>query len=203
MVAACIYKAVDDGNDIICISASGASLDVEYLRKAVAYAHEKNRIVICGNLYSQWAKLGNMLNFPAQYPTVISVTAAEKKKDGRYGYWDVCAPDKMTAIAVPNEIFGAFPLHAKEKDSYIPSISAAIPVVAALCALTVSVYPPLGTEEPGEYADTIKRLVLENADPKAVGFEGFSPECGYGLIDALKTVEAAVKLNAERDKKIN
>lgn len=198
IIAACIYKAVDDGNDIISISASGASLDAEYLREAVSYAHAKNRVVISGNLYSKWFKQGNTLNFPGQYPTVISVTAAEKKKDGTYGYWDVCAPDKTTAVAAANDIFGAFPLHAKEKDAYVPSISAAIPTVAALCAMVVSAYPPLGTEKPGEYADAVRRLVLENANPQAVGFKGFSPECGYGLIDALKTVEAAVKLNAVR-----
>jgi hypothetical protein len=28
-----------------------------------------------------------------------------------------------------------------------------------------------------------------------VGFKGFSPECGFGLIDAEKTVKAALALN--------
>ncbi|MBU1474609.1 MAG: S8/S53 family peptidase [Acidobacteria bacterium] len=163
------------------------TLDADYLRDAVKYAYENNRIVISGNLYSKWFKEGNILNFPGQYETVISVTAAERKKNGTYGYWDVCAPDETTSLAVPNEIFGAFPVYMEENDAYIPSISAAVPVVASLFALTISIYPPEGTEGPGEYADTLMKLILDNAEPEAVGLKGFSPECGYGLINARGT----------------
>ncbi|MBU1397793.1 MAG: S8/S53 family peptidase [Proteobacteria bacterium] len=163
------------------------TLDADYLRDAVKYAYENNRIVISGNLYSKWFKEGNILNFPGRYETVISVTAAERKKNGTYGYWDVCAPDETTSLAVPNEIFGAFPVYMEENDAYIPSISAAVPVVASLFALTISIYPPEGTEGPGEYADTLMKLILDNAEPEAVGLKGFSPECGYGLINARGT----------------
>lgn len=201
MIASCIYKAVYDGNHIISISASGASLDADYLREAINYAHEQNRIVISGNLYSKWQKQGAVLNFPGQYETVVSVTAAEPKSDGKYGYWDICAPDETTGVAAPNDIYGAFPTYIDEKDTYIPSISAAIPVVASLFALTISVYPPTGDEAPGEYADMIKKLVLDNADPTAVGFSGFSPECGHGLINAEKTVRAAQTLAEKREQK--
>jgi subtilisin family serine protease len=199
MVAACIFKAVHDGNHIISISASGASLDADYLREAVRYAEEQNRIVVSGNLYSKWQKLGAVLNFPGQYETVVSVTAAQPSPSGRYAYWDICAPDETTGLAAPNDIFGAFPTYiTEEKDIYIPSISAAIPVVSSLFALTISVYPPLGTEPPGKYAETVRRLVFDNADPSAVGFEGFSPECGYGLINAGNTVKAALELAESR-----
>jgi len=200
MIASCIYRAVHDGNHIISISASGASLDADFLREAVNYAYEQNRIVISGNLYSKWQKQGAVLNFPGQYETVVSVTAAAPKEGGGYGYWDICAPDETTGVAAPNNIFGAFPTYIDEKDTYIPSISAAIPVVASLFALTISVYPPTGEESPGEYADTIKKLILDNADPEAVGFEGFSPECGHGLINAEKTVQAALELAGKRKK---
>jgi len=195
MIAGCIYKAVRDGNHIISISASGASLDSDYLREAVRYAEEQNRVVISGNLYSKWQKMGAVLNFPGQYETVISVTAAQSAEGGRYAYWPICAPDETTGLAAPNDIFGAFPTYETgEKDTYIPSISAAIPVVASLTALTMSAYPPLGTEAPGEYARTIRKLLFDNADPQAVGFEGFSPECGHGLINAEKTIRAALEL---------
>ena len=195
IVAASIYRAVHDGNDIISISASGSSFDIDYLRDACQYAYDNNIAVVCGNLYSRWYKMGNALNFPSQYETVVSVTAAEPRDDGTYGYWDICAPDKTTFVAAPNDIFAAFPTYMDGDDSYIPSISAAIPVVAALFALTISEYPRLGTEGPGEYADAVK----ENANPKAVGFDGFSPECGHGLIDAEKTVKSAVEQNKKRN----
>jgi hypothetical protein len=203
IVAASIYRAVHDGNDIISISASGSSLDIDYLREACRYAYEHNTVVISGNLYSRWHKMGNVLNFPSQYESVVSATAAEPRDDGTYGYWDICAPDEATFVAAPNDIFAGLPTYMDEEDTYIPSISAAIPVVAALFALVISEYPRLGGEGPGEYVDTIMNLVKDNADPEAVGFDGFSPECGYGLIDAEKTVQSAAEFNKSRKEKRN
>jgi subtilisin family serine protease len=190
-----IYRAVHDGNDVISISASGATIDSDYLREACQYAYDQNRVLVSGALYSRWFKQGNTRNFPAQYETVVAVTAAQRNPDGSYGYWDVCAAQKQNTVAAPNDIFGAFPTYAGEKDRYIPSISAAIPAVASLFALVVSVSPRRGDEAPGQYARKLMDLVNENASPERVGFHGFSPECGYGLIDAEKTVRAAAALN--------
>lgn len=200
IIAASVYKAVYDGNDIISISASGASIDSDYLREACQFAYDNNRVVISGALYSRWFKTGNVLNFPAQYDTVVSVTAADRLDDGSYGYWDVCAPDESISVAAPNDIFGAFPTYFDEEDTYVPSISAGIPTVAALFALTMAEYPRTGEEEPGEYAQEIIDLVIENADPQAVGFSGHTDECGYGLINAEKTVKAAARLNQKRSR---
>jgi hypothetical protein len=75
--------------------------------------------------------------------------------------------------------------------------------VSSLFALTISAFPPLGNEEPGKYADDVMDLVKENADPHAVGFDGFSPECGNGLIDAEKTVKNAAKKNESRKKTLS
>ncbi len=197
-IAAGIYRAVHEGNDIISISASGATLDSDYLREACQYAYDQNRILISGALYSKWFKQGATRNFPSQYKTVVAVTAAQKKPDGTYGYWDVCAAQKENTIAAPNDIFGAFPTYVGEQDTYIPSISAAIPVVASLFALTVSVHPRQGNELPGQYAQSLMDLVNKTASPERVGFKGFSPECGYGLIDAERTVQAALELNSKR-----
>jgi len=199
LVAASIYKAVHDGNDIINLSAGGATLDIPYLKEACQYAYSQNRVVISGNLYMRWYKMGNTRNFPAQYDGVVSVTAAERRKDGTYGYWNACAPDKTVDVAAPNDVFGAFPTYIGREDSYIPSISAAIPVVASLFALIVSEYPRTGEEAPGAYAQTLIDLVVQSADPHKVGYEGFTPECGYGLIDAEKAVRSAQALRLKRD----
>ena len=196
--AAGIYRAVHDGNDVISISASGSSLDSDYLREACRYAYDQNRVLVSGALYSRWFKQGNTRNFPGQYNNVVAVTAAQKKKDGSYGYWDVCAAQSSNTIAAPNDIFGAFPTYVGEKDTYIPSISAAIPVVSSLFALLASVYPKHGDELPGQYARCLMDLVIKNANPQRVGFCGFSPECGFGLIDAEKSVRAALELNTKR-----
>jgi subtilisin family serine protease len=199
LIAACVYRAVHDGNDIISISASGATVDVPYLREACRYAYEQNRIVISGNLYMRWYEMGATRNFPAQYDGVVSVTAAERKKDGTYGYWNACAPDKTVDVAAPNDIFGAFPTYVGREDTYIPSISAAIPVVASLFALMVSEYPRSGDEAPGTYALTLIDLAVQSANPSKVGYTGFTSECGYGLIDAEKAVQSARALRTKRE----
>ncbi|MBP1766339.1 MAG: peptidase [Candidatus Aminicenantes bacterium] len=177
----------------------GATLDIPYLRDACQYAYDRNRVVISGGLYMRWYEKGNTRNFPAQYQTVVSVTAAEKRKDGTYGYWNVCAPDPTVTLAAPNDIFGAFPVYIDREDTYIPSISAAIPVVASLFALAVSEYPPTGKEAPGAYAQALIDLVVQSADPGKVGYQGFTPECGHGLIDAEKTVKQAGTLRENRE----
>ena len=45
---------------------------------------------------------------------------------------------------------------------------------------------------------SLEKILVETANPKMLGFQGFSPECGYGLVDAEKTVKAAVALEAKR-----
>jgi hypothetical protein len=64
--------------------------------------------------------------------------------------------------------------------------------------LLVSGPPKHRDEAPGEYSRLLMDLVTKNANPERVGFKIFSPECGFGLIDAEKTVKAALALNIKR-----
>ncbi|HEX2694116.1 MAG TPA: hypothetical protein VHP61_00060 [Acidobacteriota bacterium] len=68
----------------------------------------------------------------------------------------------------------------------------------SLFGLLVSGHPKHRDEAPGEYSRLLMDLVTMNADPERVGFKSFSPECGFGLIDAEKTVKAALALNISR-----
>ncbi len=194
--AAAIYRAVHDGNDVINISA-GSNVEMGYLKEACQYAYDNNVIIVAASPYYLGKYLGSNKNFPGQYDTTISVTAIERQGD-EYGYWEVVAPEVSNTVSAPNGTFCATPYYVNEKDEYGPSTSLASPVVASLVALVISVYPRLGTEKPGEYFETIKELLTDNANPEAVGFRGFSPECGYGLIDAEKTIKAADRLRAKR-----
>jgi subtilisin family serine protease len=198
-MGAAIYKAVHDGNDIINISA-GTNIDCDYLREACRYAYENNVIIVTANPYATGRYLGENLNFPGQYETTLSVTGIDRESDGRYRYWDVASPDAMTTVGAPDAPFVAYPTYVEEKDEYAPGISCATPIAAALAGLIVSVLPRTGTEAPGEYFELVKKLITDNADSRAVGFDGYSPECGYGLIDAEKSVRAALKLAEERSR---
>ena len=63
-----------------------------------------------------------------------------------------------------------------------------------VCALDERTLP--GDRRTWEYADTVMNLVKDNANPEAVGFDGFSPECGFGSIDAeKKAVRSAAELS--------
>ncbi len=196
-MGAAIYKAVHDGNDVINISA-GTNLHVPYLQEACQYAYDNNVILVTTSPYYMGKYLGGNEDYPGQYPVNISVTAITRLAENKYGYWDVAAPEPTTTVGSPDAPFVAYPTYVGEKDDYAAGISCATPIVASLAALVASVYPRLGTEPPGRYAETVKKLLTENADPRAVGFDGFSPECGYGLIDAEKTVKAALRLAEAR-----
>ncbi len=196
-MGAAIYKAVHDGNDVINISA-GTNLHVPYLQEACQYAYDNNVILVTTSPYYMGKYLGGNEDYPGQYPVNISVTAITRLAENKYGYWDIAAPEPTTTVGSPDAPFVAYPTYVGEKDDYAAGISCATPIVASLTALVASVYPRLGTEPPGEYAATVKKLLTENADPLAVGFDGFSPECGYGLINAEKTVKAALRLAEAR-----
>jgi len=197
LMGAAIYKAVHDGNDVINLSA-GTNLYVPYLQKACQYAYDNNVVFVTGSPYYMGLYLGENEDYPGQFHTNIAVTGIDRIGENHYGYWDKAAPEPTTAIGSPCAPFVAYPTYVNEKDDYAPGISCAIPIVTSLVALVESVYPRLGTEPPGRYVETIRRLLIENANPRAVGFDGYSPDCGYGLIDAKKTVQAALKLAAAR-----
>lgn len=197
LMGAAIYKAVQDGNDVINLSA-GSGLHVPYLQEACRYAHDHNVVLVTASPYYMGRYLGGNEDYPGQYPENVSVTAITKLGENKYGYWDIAAPESTTTVGSPDAPFVAYPTYVGEKDDYAAGISCATPIVASLAALIGSVYPRLGTEPPGQYADTVKKLLTENADSRAVGFDGFSPECGFGLIDAEKTVKAALRLAEAR-----
>jgi subtilisin family serine protease len=197
LMGAAVYKAVHDGNDVINISA-GSTLAGGFLKEACQYAYENNVVLVTGSAYSLGRYLGQNEDYPGQYPVNVAVTGIAKLGDNKYGYWDAASPDDTTAVGAPCDPFVAYPYYSGEKDEYAPGISCATPIVASLAALIESVYPRLGTEPPGEYAAAIKKILTATANPKIVGFDGFSPDCGYGLIDAEKAVKAALELQAGR-----
>lgn len=196
-MAAAIYKAVHDGNDVINISA-GMGTDLPYVREACRYAWDNNVLIVAGSSYYQGRYMGNHANYPGDYPSTVSVTAIDRREDGTYGYWPIAAPESTTTIAAPSAPFVGFPRYVPETDEYAPGISCATPIATAAAALVMSRFPRTGHELPGRYCETIKRLLIESADPGSLGYSGFTPECGYGLVNALAGVQAAERAQARR-----
>jgi len=196
-MGAALYKAVHDGNDVVNLSA-GSNVSGEFLEEACRYAYENNVVFVVAGPYYHGRFMGENNDYPAHYPVNLAVTGIAKLGENRYGYWDIAAPDATTAVGSPCDPFVGFPYYSGEKDRYAAGISCATPIVTSLVALVEAAYPRLGTEAPGEYVEAVRKLVTGNANARILGYEGYSPDCGYGLIDAEKTVKAALALRAER-----
>ena len=198
-MAAAIFKAVHDGNDVINISA-GLATEIPYVEEACRYAFDNNVMIVTGSPYYLGKYLGNATDIPGEYPTTISVTGIDKRADGSYGYWPIAAPEVTTTVASPCAPFVAYPTYVPEIDEYAPGISCATPIVTAAAALAMSRVPRTGLEAPGAYVMAVGRLLTETANARILGYRGYTPECGAGLIDAAEAVRAADKLAARRGK---
>jgi len=178
-MAASIYKAVHDSNEVINISA-GLGDNFEYLRRACQYAYQNNVIIVTASPYYLGKYLGLNHTFPGQYETTISVTGIERHSDGTYGCWQAAAPEVTTTVSAPCAPFVAYHTHVDLKDEYVPGISCATPIVTSLVALAISVYPKLGTEKPGEYFERIKKILVKNANQKV--FRVFCQKAAMALL---------------------
>lgn len=177
-MAVSIYKAVQDGHDVINISA-GLGNDFAYLKLACRYAYDNNVVIFTTSPY-YLGKLGLNPIFSVRYETTVSVTGIKGRTDGTYDCWQAAAPEVTTTVSAPNAPFIAYQTYVDQKDEYDPGISCATPIVTSLIALTISVYPKLGIEPSGEYFESIKRILIKNANPKV--FRVFCQKAAMALL---------------------
>lgn len=144
-VANGIYKAVDNGAEVINMSLSGSSSS-RTLRNAVSYAWNNGVVVVAaaGNRGS------SSRNYPAYYSQAIAVAATDsndqKASFSSYGYWvDVAAPGVSTLSTYQ----GGY--------AYLSGTSMASPHVAGLAAL-------LKGQNPGWSASQIRNQIESTAD---------------------------------------
>jgi len=162
-LAAGIYYAVDNGADIINISA-GSLARSEVAEEAIAYAVSKGKMLIAaaGNFAS------NMPIYPAAYEDVIAVSATTALDtlwpNSNFG-------DYITLSAPGEDIWSTY---INNTWRWLSGTSMAAPHVSGIAALICAAYS-------GVPSDEIKRLMIESA-VKLDG-EDFSPKFGYGRID--------------------
>jgi cell wall-associated protease len=157
-----IYYATNMGVDVINLSLGWtASMDTEYLRKAMVYAIDHNVVIV--------AAAGNNNNnasiFPCAYPEVICVGAAtidgSLAEFSNYGgEVDLLAPGDEIVSLVPSEII---PLQLNLQGYDIRSgTSQATPFVSAAAALLRGNFPRMHRLE-------ITRRLVDSADPGVLG----------------------------------
>ncbi|WP_100644666.1 S8 family peptidase [Alteromonas facilis] len=136
-------------------------------------------------------------SFPASYPGVISVSATNKQLDkasySDYGpYVDISAPGGETEYSIYDGVYSTVGNDSSGTVTpdydFMPGTSMASPHVAGVIALMKSVYPDLTPEQ-------VDALIASGEITRDLGASGRDDNFGYGLIDALRAVNAAQELN--------
>jgi subtilisin family serine protease len=179
-IAAGIRWATDQGARIISMSLGGPE-DTQALRDAVAYARERNVLIVAASGNGQLD--GNAPNYPAAYPEVLAVSATGAS-DTVTGF---STTGDFVDIAAPG--VGVWStLWARGADTYgvANGTSAAAPHVAGAAALILSLRPDLR-------ADQVADLLQASADDE--GASGRDTETGSGRLNVLRAVQLAADPN--------
>ncbi|MBC8163092.1 MAG: S8 family serine peptidase, partial [Roseiflexaceae bacterium] len=144
-IAAGIRLAVDRGARIITMSLGGPE-DSRTLREAVAYAVERNVLLIAaaGNDGAR----GTQLNYPAAYPGVLAVGAT----DERDSLTDFSTSGEFVDLAAPGTNILSSYWSASSGDTYAVAsgTSESAPLVAGVAGLLLSLRPELNATQLAE-----------------------------------------------------
>lgn len=181
-IAEGIIWAVDNGAKVINLSLTRNSVDwpVSW-DEAFTYAFENDVVVV--------AAVGNRIDgteqvsAPATIPGVISVAGVDINANAS----ELSSTSGFTiAVTAPAEdLVAAYPGGEYRIWS---GTSGAAPIVSGMVALIRSAYPELS-------AENVVNRVIQTANK--MGFEGYSTDYGYGLIDAENALTGKVDLVQE------
>jgi subtilisin family serine protease len=169
-IAKGIRYAADNGADVINMSLGGYAFS-SLMRDAVEYARDNGVTVVAaaGNEF-----IYSLASFPAGYPSVISVSAAERESLGETKTWwsnwgnaDFMAPGEAVLSTIPDGNYARF-----------SGTSMASPQVAGAIALIKEKYASLGTDaSPDQLEQTLAATAVDRY------FDGKDELSGSGTPD--------------------
>lgn len=170
-VAQGVIWATDHGAKVINMSL-GNYANAQFLHDAIRYAYDHDVVLVAASGNDNTIKPG----FPAAYPEVLAVAAADSRKNkasfSNYGdYIDVTAPGVNIASTYPHNQYSA-----------LSGTSMASPHAAALAALVRSVNPSLKNSE-------VMQVIRDTSID--IGARGQDQYFGYGLIDVVQALRKA------------
>lgn len=172
-----IEWAVENHMQVVSMSLGGTT-DSEALRRTVDLAYSKGLLIVAaaGNA----AESSDAVLYPARYESVVAVGALDSNSNlagfSRRGpELELVAP----GVSIYTTALGA-------SYAYSSGTSAATPFVAAAAALTWAVNQKLNNTQ-------VRRILDETACD--MGPEGWDASYGYGLVNALKAVTLASKMD--------
>jgi subtilisin family serine protease len=179
VVARAIRRAVDEKADVINLSLNGPADNVSELRAAIAYAEQKNVVVVCA-ANNDNARPDATTPYPAGYPTVLAVASTNQQdRHSQFShsgsFVDIAAPGEKVEVVTP--INGDKRFHIVDGTSY------AAPIVAGVAALVRAAHPELTAAQ-------VRERILRTADapPGKVP----SPDLGYGIVNPYLAVTASI-----------
>jgi hypothetical protein len=169
---------VDHGADIIVLSL-GLRRDAPGLRDAVAYAESKGVLLVAasGNDAAVFGAKA-AVQYPAAYPTVLSVAGSEKSK-----------PISQSTSGSENDVSATWRVQTLALNGgaiAMEGTSMGAPQVAAVAAMLKSIHPDW---EPIRIRETLRRTAELN------GIATWNANMGYGLISAVKAIQADSNLD--------
>ncbi|WP_139491146.1 S8 family peptidase [Brevibacillus dissolubilis] len=164
-----IYRAVSEGAKVICMSAAYL-YHAPALEEAVNYAEEKGVVVVAAS-----GNEGDRVDYPAAYPTVISVGSVNGSNvvtsSSNYGpEIDIVAP----GVSIYTTAMSG-------KYSPMTGTSAATPQVAAAAAMVLSRQPFLTPLE-------VRQILFGSATD--IAENGWDRKSGHGLLNIEKAVRS-------------
>jgi hypothetical protein len=168
-VARGIVEAVDRGARVLSLSL-GSFSDSRVLREAVAYAHQRNAVIVAaaGN------EATDLVPYPARYDGVIAVTAVDANR--RVPYFSNRGQEVDLAAPGVNVVTRWDQTHAVE----FTGTSAAVPFVSGAIAGVLS-------QEPWRRAEEAARLLIQYSDD--AGAPGADPMYGAGILNLQRLAE--------------
>jgi subtilisin family serine protease len=164
---------IDNNMDVINMSL-GLTEDVPELHEAIKAAYEKGIVIVAaaGNYGS------NGLSYPAPYPEVIAVAAADNMD--QIPYWS--SQGEQVALTAPGQdIYSTF-YGVTYKD--LMGTSMACPHVTGAAALVLA--SGIVDGEGSDLVDEVRERLLSTADD--LGDPGWDCMSGYGMVNAARAV---------------
>ncbi|WP_207654992.1 S8 family peptidase [Clostridium thermosuccinogenes] len=174
-----IYDAIDIyGCRIINIS-SGITADNDKLREAIAYAEEKNVLVV-SSVGNTNRSSPDEVYYPVAYETVIGVGSINEKKEVA-GFSQRNISVKLVA---PGVDIPTVPISNSSKPVKVSGSSYSAAFITGAAALLLEANPELSAAQ-------LREILYRTAED--LGSEGYDTETGWGLIDVSKALSEAPK----------
>jgi subtilisin family serine protease len=177
-----IYDAIDVYDCRIINVSSGVTTDDENLRKAIAYAEEKNVLVV--------SAVGNTnrsspedIYYPAAYDTVVGVGSVDEQKEVA----SFSQRNASVKLMAPGTNIPTVPITGRTRPVKVSGSSYSAAYVAGVAALLIEANPNLRVSE-------LREILYETAEDLLD--EGYDTDTGWGLVNAAKALSEAQKLTA-------